>query len=135
MAHELFQHIKNIHEASQTFIWENVCDYDIMFRELMEKNPWRNWGILYQQGYMSRLKEFNSASKKDFFKNNPNSEKRGKSTATSKKEHCWKFNRGKCPYGSNCRFEHRCSICNKIGHNSASSYKKEKREREKEAKK
>ena len=67
-AHEPFQLIA--HEAAQSFVWDNAYDYDIMFQELMEKNPYRGWGILYQQGYMARLKEHNgnnnsSASHRD----------------------------------------------------------------------
>ena len=34
-AHELFRHINNIHEASLSFSWDNVYDYEIKFRELM----------------------------------------------------------------------------------------------------
>ena len=33
-----------------------------------------------------------------------------------KKEPCRRFQRGWCNYGLNCKFEHRCTICNKYGH-------------------
>ena len=56
-AHEMFQHISNIREQAQTFIWDNVYDYDIIFHELMGKKPIKELGVLYQQGYMARLKD------------------------------------------------------------------------------
>ena len=31
-------------------------------------------------------------------------------------EPCRRFNRGKCNYGANCRYKHRCSYCFKFGH-------------------
>ena len=36
---ELFQHVNNINEAAASFIWDNVYEYDIQFRELMSKYP------------------------------------------------------------------------------------------------
>ena len=37
---------------------------------------------------------------------------------TKVKEPCKRYNIGKCTYGKNCIFEHRCSVkkCNKFGH-------------------
>ena len=32
------------------------------------------------------------------------------------KEPCRHFNKGKCKFGANCRYEHRCSYCLKFGH-------------------
>ena len=29
---------------------------------------------------------------------------------------CWRFNRGRCSYGMNCKFDHRCNVCMKFGH-------------------
>ena len=31
---------------------------------------------------------------------------------------CRRFNRGKCNLGTNCRYDHKCSYCNKFGHGS-----------------
>ena len=31
-------------------------------------------------------------------------------------ELCKQYNRGHCKFGANCKFEHKCSYCNKFGH-------------------
>ena len=36
---------------------------------------------------------------------------------------CRRFNRGRCNYGVNCRYEHRCTYCNKYGHGSVNCRK------------
>ena len=43
-AGELFRHIFNIRSVSETFIWDHVYNYDIMFRELMSHYPQCDWG-------------------------------------------------------------------------------------------
>ena len=55
--HELFQHINNIHEAAVSFLWDNVYEYDTEFRELMSRNPQHNWGVIYHNGRMIKLRE------------------------------------------------------------------------------
>ena len=29
---------------------------------------------------------------------------------------CYKYNRGRCTFGFNCKFDHKCAICGKWGH-------------------
>ena len=29
---------------------------------------------------------------------------------------CFDYNRGQCTFGKRCKFDHRCSFCNKFGH-------------------
>ena len=43
----------------------------------------------------------------NYNRGNPNSNRRVK---------CYRFNRGKCSFGSNCKFDHKCGICGKRGH-------------------
>ena len=50
-----------------------------MFRKLWKKKPWHNWGVIYQQGYMARLKEFNSSNGDQRASNNGGSSDRCKS--------------------------------------------------------
>ena len=38
-------------------------------------------------------------------------------------EPCRRYNRGKCNFGSNCKYEHRCSYCNRFGHGTVSCQK------------
>ena len=55
-ASELFQHMANIREAANIFSWESVYAYDKQFREIMGFFPQRNWGIIYNHGWMMMLK-------------------------------------------------------------------------------
>ena len=38
-------------------------------------------------------------------------------------EPCRRFNRGKCNFGTNCKYEHKCSYCFKYGHGSVNCHK------------
>ena len=124
-AHELFKHMYNIRAASATFIWENVYSYDITFRRLMERHPTRNWGIIYQQGWSIMLKEMLQIP-------NMGTGSFNKRRQSSKRDQvCWKYNRGHCNHGSNCRFEHKCSGCEKNDHGfNSCSMKKTKNDKQ-----
>ena len=53
----------------------------------------------------------------DHVSNNRNMQiSKGHGQASSLGKKCWKFNKGKCTYGFNCKFDHRCGICNKFDH-------------------
>ena len=49
---------------------------------------------------------------------NLNNSNRGKNN-----EPCRRFNRGRCNFGTGCRYEHRCSYCFKFGHGSVNCRK------------
>ena len=114
-AHELIQYNHMIHNAATTFIWSNVYSYDRDFRIHMSKNPGRAWGIILQQAWAFQLKTKLSEI--------PGSQpgrggEKGKWNNPAKREVCYRYNRGKCSYGNNCKLEHRCGICSKRGHGS-----------------
>ena len=46
---ELWQYISVINTAASSFSWDNVYNYDIVFRQLMEFNPARSWAVTYNQ--------------------------------------------------------------------------------------
>ena len=108
---ELIQYSHIIHTASLTYVWENVYAYDIDFRLHMGKYPQRNWGIILNLAWQTRLKE-----------KIPNQrggrENQAMTVNRSNGKTCWKFNRGKCTYGMSCKFDHKCGICSKFGHGS-----------------
>ena len=109
-AGELIQYNHIIHTASQMFAWENVYKYDREFRIHMSKHhPFRSWAVILQQAWSMFLKDqvtagFNS-------KNGNNSNGSG-----ARRRLCFDFNRGSCSFGKKCKFNHRCSFCNKFGH-------------------
>ena len=113
-ATELIQYNHLINMASMTFIWDNVYMYDKDFRMHLSRHPYRSWAIMLQQAWSVRLKDKirNSA---------PSQGGSGFHTgcgqvARSRKDICWRYNSGRCTYGSSCKFEHKCSVCLRYGH-------------------
>ena len=104
-ASELFQYEHIIHSAAQTFIWDNVYSYDKAFRIHISEYPTRTWAVILQQAYATKLKEKLRGSDQNLF----NRRSRDGSP-------CRRFQRGKCNFGMNCKYQHRCTICNKYGH-------------------
>ena len=111
-AKELMQYSHVIFLASLTFAWENVYAYDIDFRLHTSKHPGRNWGIILSQAWTMRMHDcIHPMSDKE-------GNRDGYSTMTPQrpKKICWKYNQGRCTYGFNCKFDHRCGVCGKSGH-------------------
>ena len=108
---ELLQYHHTIHTASMAYVWENVYAYDKEFRQHIGRHPMRAWNVILQQAWTMLLKD---RLKQDnmFFQRGPKGGNKGG------KEICKCFNRGKCTFGSSCKFDHRCAIpkCNKFGH-------------------
>ena len=48
-AKEIWQYITVINMAASSYIWDNVYNYDIMFRHLMAFNHNRSWAVIYNQ--------------------------------------------------------------------------------------
>ena len=106
---ELIQYNHTIHTATTSVPWENVAAYDRDFRRHMARHPMRSWAIILQQAWTLHIKENTKFSRDS---STPNQ----KSTPSRKRDLCWRFNRGKCSYGLNCKFDHRCGVCGKFGH-------------------
>ena len=111
-AYELVQYNFMIHNAASTFVWSNVYSYDRDFRIHMSKNPGRSWGLILQQAWTFRLKT--KLSEQNYTQGRPGFDR----NKGGKRDVCYRYNRGKCSYGNNCKFEHRCSVCGKRGHGS-----------------
>ena len=119
-AHELFKHLCNIRAAASAYIWGNVYLYDVTFRELMDRNPSRNWGVNFYQHWDVILKEWIDSRPNHFSFNTRGRHQQVSGKQESKDNFCWHFNKGKCQYGSNCHFEHKCYLCNRMDHGAVS---------------
>ena len=104
-AFELIQYEHIIYTASKTYSWQNVYLYDKNFRIHISNNPLRTWSVILQLAWNMRLKDRLGGD-----------QNYSRGTTSSKEEHCRRFQRGCCSYGINCKFKHRCTICNKYGH-------------------
>ena len=115
-AAELIEYNHVIHTIASHYIWENVYLYDKDFRLHMSRNPARSWAIILQQAWSLRLRDRLMTSQQTQFA-------AGAPTRGRLNEPCRRFNRGRCNYGSNCKYEHRCNYCNKFGHGSVNCRK------------
>ena len=123
-AAEIRQYVDVIHRAARIFSWDNVANYDFVFRQLMAENPLRNWSKTYTQMWnltlcepTNRLNHFGGQS----------GGKRRDTTQGSRDGTCWRFNKGKCRYGQHCRFEHKCSYCGSHNHAAIHCSRKNKK--------
>ena len=120
---EIWQYVDIINNIAQKFPWEKVARYDYIFRHLMQQKPNRSWAKTYTQSWTLELNgnektEINRQGRQISNSNHPGA------TGSWKDNCCWKYNRGNCPYGRNCRFEHRCTFCGAYGHPSHMCEKK-----------
>ena len=116
---ELIEYNHIIHTIALAYTWDNVYTYDKEFRLHMSRNPHRSWSIILQQAWSMRLRDRLSNS---WASQNNSGMNRGAMQKRSN-ELCRKFNRGRCNFGPNCKFDHRCSYCQKFGHGSVNCRK------------
>ena len=119
---EILQYIDTINKAAKRFTWDSVAHYDYIVRHLQATKPNRNWGKTYTQMWNLTL----VANDQYRFGNQTNfqNDSRGHGSnnvhatngSTSKKSICWRYNKGSCTYGKDCKFKHECSYCGKQGH-------------------
>ena len=110
-AAEIVQYNHLIHTAAQEFIWPNVYQYDKDFRIHMAAFPSRSWAIILLQAWTIRLREKIRSDHHNFnqdWSKGDNNNNRDKT--------CRRFNKGRCTYGANCKWEHKCKYCKKWGH-------------------
>ena len=118
-AKELMQYNHTIYTASMAYQWDNVYAYDIDFRLHISRNPERSWGVILNLAWNTRLNE--KLKPRGIAESTPPVANSAAPTPNTygpngKKKLCWKYNRGKCTYGFNCKFDHRCGVCFKFGH-------------------
>lgn len=119
-AQELLQYSHTIQTASLTYPWENVFNYDIAIRELMTDNPGRLWSKICQHTWAMELGE---PTNKIGYASSSNV---GAQVQKTQRRVCWKFNKGRCNFGVNCEFDHRCSVCGGRNHGRYNCYKRGK---------
>ena len=129
---EIWQYVDVNNQAAAKFNWENVSAYDIKFRYLMAANPRRSWAKTYTQMWNLTLcgdgrnntgGNGNTSLNRTHNNNNNGNRKSG----NWRDNCCWRYNKSKCSYGPNCRFDHRCTYCGAFGHPSQNCPKKNDR--------
>ena len=117
-ASELIQYNHIIFTAANMYAWENVYQYDKEFRMHLSNYPGRSWSIILQQAWAMCLKD----------RINRGEDSRNVVYGNKVKEICRRYNKGKCPNGFSCKYEHRCSVeyCGKFGHGAHICRKRKK---------
>ena len=115
---ELIEYNHVIHTISQTYVWDNVYMYDKDFKIHMSHNPQRNWSIILQQAWSLRLKDkLNGNGSSQGHGGNYAKDTNWQEVSPGKiNEPCRRYNKGRCPFGPDCHYEHHCSYCFKFGH-------------------
>ena len=123
-----------VDQRENVYIFIYLYLYDIIHRRLMGKNPNRSWSAIFLQALGVRLRDpltRPSAYQSNGNNNNVSLGTQPKPGRSKSKDVCWICNKGRCSYGQNCRFEHKCANCNRPRHPS-SQYRKEKNNKEKD---
>ena len=97
-------------------MWENVYAYDRDFRLHMSENPKRSWSVILQQAWSMHLRDRIRIGDPAHFRGQDRNNNGNGSPKPNPKDYCKRFNKGRCTFGSKCRFEHRCYYCHKFGH-------------------
>ena len=116
---ELIQYNHIIHTISLTYMWDNVYMYDKEFRMHMGRNPGRSWSVILHQAWAMPLKDCiyrHEQGNNYSVRGGNNNNNTGLKDRIKVNEPCRRFNRGKCNFGVNCKYEHRCNYCHKFGH-------------------
>ena len=111
---EIWQYIHVINTAASTYIWDNVANYDYTFRQLMSNNPQRSWCRTYNQYWNLSMKDHIVNQIKGG--NNYGQSNQKRQSSNKKNDHCWKFNKGACTQGKNCKWIHKCKYCDSTDH-------------------
>ena len=137
---EIWQYISVINTTSLAYSWDNVYNYDIIFRQLMEFNPSCSWAVTYNQMWnlsmtnplgagMSNIKKPQGSY--NFSGTSQNKQQQEQTSFKRKTDYCWSFNKGnKCKFGKRCKFIERCSYCDSPYHGLVKCEKLDKRDKE-----
>ena len=108
-----------INTAAASYTWENVADYDFVFRHLMAENRQHSWAKTYMQMWNLALRDPVSGGGN----NGVNGCNNATPVSNWHDRCCWKFNKNKCN-DKNCSYDHRCMYCGRWGHSAQNSFKK-----------
>ena len=112
----LIQYNHIIFTVWNAYLWDKVYTYDKEFRYHLSKFPQRSWDLILQQAWSMYLKDRLQSHENRSYNNYNNM---GQSKQKSK-DICRRFNKGKCPNGASCKYQHHCDVptCGKYGHGS-----------------
>ena len=132
-AREIWHYISVINTASLSYNWDNVYNYDIVFRQLMEFNPSRSWAVTYNQMWnLSMTNPIDNQGGRRNFGNTTSGQQSFLNNGQKRKlDYCWSFNKAvKCRFSKKCKFIERCLYCDDPSHGVNNCHKLDKKERD-----
>ena len=111
-AAELIEYNNVIHTIATAYTCNNVYTCDKEFCMHMARYPQRSWAMILQQAWSLRLRDRITGGN-NWGNTNSNVNSVGRAKVN---EPCRRFNRGKCNFGTNCKYDNKCSYCFKFGH-------------------
>ena len=127
-AAEIWQYVYTINSVESAYIWDNVYQYNITFRQLMSQYPNRSWAKIYNQMWSLTMREPIQRNTATQWRNNQShavahtngqgtqNASQGEKIKCKKPNYCWAFNKGFCKDGAACKFVNRCSYCDAADH-------------------
>ena len=126
-AREIWQYVSVINTVASSFMWDNVYEYDVIFRHLMEFNPTCSWAVTYSQMWNICMRDpiqqrsnqysYNSGGRGGSGNSAGASPSTSNSGIRKKKDYCWNWNKEvPCKYGKKCHFIEQCSFCDSNAH-------------------
>lgn len=115
-ADELYNYKHLIRDRANDYIWDNVYDYDIDFRDHMDEHPDRMWSEMLVKEWTRHMKvHLNPRNNNSNGASYPRAEWRDSNDMAV----CRRYNAGQCTYGKSCKFAHKCKLCGKRGHGAS----------------
>jgi hypothetical protein len=102
---ELMSYQNLIQNAALKHPWEQVYNYDRLFRNLIAEIPGKRWDSIDVETYLLEIGV-----------STPGQTIRQGSNPKKSDQTCRLYNNKKCGWGDRCRFVHRCANCSKMGH-------------------
>lgn len=123
---EIAEYTQNMHKWAATYPWQRVYNYDILFRQLVEKKPTRPWDVIHFSYFMGQFGENINLAQSHRVPSGPmanlsapagNGGGAQAGFALNKKDCCFRFNKtGKCKFGDSCNWKHKCYLCGLSNH-------------------
>ncbi len=111
---EITKYKNDIQNFATNYYWSAVTSYNQLFRQYLADFPKCSWAMVDQDLFMTELVPHRLPAQ--FRGQQPRgSPASGDILRTGV---CNMFNRGNCTWGKKCRYDHRCTTCNKFGHTS-----------------
>ncbi|XP_046583220.1 uncharacterized protein LOC124290519 [Haliotis rubra] len=116
----LLAYMETVRGAAARFGGDCWAQYDIQFRQRMERNPTRPWGTIDGQLWLELMLP-NQRQPPQSANRPPSNNQNHNHRAYTAAPVCWDFNKQGCRR-QNCNYVHKCQSCDSRGHGASSCF-------------